>query len=150
MTKVVEQFKHTNQDGDIDVILYNDDNKGYGVEIISDDRTLANYAFGNDSVECHNVVYGWYHTLMATADHQSDAEFKALLHPSITLPKDKHISDDDLDIVHNIISDIYDTLGGHPLNKTVLNVIRNLYKSDAPAPLWVSQVRVILTSLQTA
>lgn len=142
MAKVIEQFKYTNQDENFDVLLYRDEEEGYGVEILLNDHRLANYAFGNDSVECHNVVYGWYHTLMATADHQSGAEFKALLHPSIIMPENKRISDDDLDVIHNIISDTYDTIGGHPLNKAVLNVTRTLYKSDAPTPVWVSQVVV--------
>lgn len=142
MAKVIEQFKHTNQDGNFDVLLYRDVEEGYGVEIQLNNHRLANYAFGNDSVECHNVVYGWYHTLMATADHQSDAEFKALLHPSIILPDNKRISDDKLDVIHNIISDTVDTIGGNPLSESVTNVIRGLYKSDAPTPVWVSQVAV--------
>lgn len=142
MAKVIEQFKYTNQDENFDVLLYRDDEEGYGVEILLNDHRLANYAFGNDSVECHNVVYSWYHTLMATVDHQSDAEFKALLYPSIILPDNKRISDDDLDIINNIIADGIDTLGGNPLSESVTNVIRNLYKSDAPTPVWVSQVVV--------
>ena len=139
MAKVLNQFKFTDQDGDIDVLLYCDDDEGYGVEIISDDRGLSDYAFGNNSVECHNMAHCWFNTLKVTAE-ESDAEFNALLYPSIILPEDERISDEDLDIVHNIIADIYDTLGGHPLNEIVLDDVRSFYDSDTKTPLWVSQV----------
>lgn len=139
MAKVIEQFKYTNQDGNIDVLLYCDDDEGYGVEIISDDHGLSDYAFGNNSVECYNMAYSWFQTLKVMVD-ESDAEFNALLYPSIILPEDERISDDDLDIVHNIVSDIYDTLGGHPLNDIVLDDVRSFYNNDTKAPLWVSQV----------
>ena len=139
MAKVLNQFKFTDQNGDIDVLLYCDDDEGYGVEIISDDLGLSDYAFGNNSVECHNMAHCWFNTLKVTAE-ESDAEFNALLYPSIILPEDEHISDDDLDIVHNIIADIYGTLGGHPLNEIVLDDVRSFYNSDTKTPLWVSQV----------
>ena len=139
MAKVKQQFKYVDRDGDIDVLLYCDDDEGFGVEIISGNSTLADYAFGNNSVDCYNMAHCWFQTLMVMAE-ESDAEFNALLYPSIILPEDEHISDDDLDIVHNIISDIYDTLGGHPLNETVLDDVRSYYDSDTKAPLWINQV----------
>lgn len=139
MAKVINQFEFTDQDEDIEVLLYCDDDEGYGVEIMEGDLSLADYTFGNNSVECHNMAYCWFQTLMVMVD-ESDAEFNIVLYPSITLPEDERISDDDLDIVHNIIADIYDTLGGHPLNDIVLDDVRSYYNSDTPAPLWVSQV----------
>lgn len=142
MAKVIEQFKYVDQDGDIDVLLYCDDDEGYGVEIISDDHGLSDYAFGNNSVECYNMAHCWFQTLKVMSE-ESDAKFNALLYPSITLPEDERISDDDLDIVYNIISDIYDTLGAHPLNDIVLDDVRSFYNSDTKAPLWVNQVASI-------
>ena len=139
MAKVKQQFKYVDRDGNIDVLLYCDDDEGYGVEIISDDSTLADYAFGNNSVECYNMAHCWFQTLMVMAE-ESDAEFNTLLYPSIILPEDEPISDDDLDIVHNIISDIYDALGAHPLNEIALDDVRSFYDSDTKAPLWVNQV----------
>lgn len=142
MAKVIEQFKYVDQDGNIDVLLYCDDDEGYGVEIISDDHGLSDYAFGNNSVECYNMAHCWFQTLKVMSE-ESDAKFNALLYPSITLPEDERISDDDLDIVYNIISDIYDTLGAHPLNDIVLDDVRSFYNSDTKAPLWVNQVASI-------
>ena len=139
MAKVKQQFKYVDRDGNIDVLLYCDDDEGYGVEIISDDSTLADYAFGNNSVECYNMAHCWFQTLMVMAE-ESDADFNALLYPSIILPEDEPISDDDLDIIHNIISDIYDELGSHPLNEIALDDVRSFYDSDTKAPLWVNQV----------
>lgn len=139
MAKVIEQFKHTNQDGNIDVLLYCDDDEGYGVEIISDDHGLSDYAFGNNSVECYNMAHCWFQTLKVMAE-ESDDEFNALLYPSIILPEDEPISDDDLDIVHNIASDIFGALGAHPLNEIALDDVRSFYNSDTKAPLWVNQV----------
>lgn len=144
MTKIIQQFKYlglklTEQDGDIDVLLYCDDDEGYGVEIIKGDHTLSDYAFGNNSVECYNMAHCWFNTLMVMAE-ESDVEFNVLLYPSIILPEDERISDDDLNIVHKIIADIYDTLGGHPLNEIVLDDVRSFYNSDTLAPLWVRQV----------
>ena len=139
MAKVKQQFKYIDKDGNIDVLLYCDDDEGYGVEIISDDSTLSDYAFGNNSVECYSIAHCWFQTLMVMAE-ESDAEFNTLLYPSIILPEDEPISDDDLDIVHNIISDIYDALGAHPLNEIALDDVRSFYDSDTKAPLWVNQV----------
>ena len=139
MAKVKQQFKYVDRDGDIDVLLYCDDDEGFGVEIISGDSTLADYAFGNNSVDCYNMAHCWFQTLMVMAE-ESDAEFNALLYPSIILPENEPISDDDLDIVHDIISDIFDTLDGHPLNEIALDDVRSFYDSDTKAPLWVNQV----------
>lgn len=143
MAKVINQFNFTDQDGDIVVLLYCDDDEGYGVEIMENDCTISDYAFGNNSVECHNMAYCWFQTLMVTAEEAEESEFNGLLYPSITLPEDAHISDEDLDVVYNIIADIYDTLGGHPLNEIVLDDVRSYYDSDTKTPLWVSQVQGI-------
>lgn len=144
MAKVIQQFKClglklTDQDGDINVRLYCDDDEGYGVEIIDGDSSLADYAFGNNSVECHNMAYCWFNTLQVMYEETDDA-FITLLYPSIILPEDKLISEDDLDVVYSIIADIYDTLGGHPLNEIALDDVRSFYNSDTPAPLWTRQV----------
>lgn len=147
MAKVIEQFKLkqfklSDQDGDIDILLYCDDDEGYGVEIIDGDSSLADYAFGNNSVECHNMAYCWFNTLRVMYEETDDA-FITLLYPSIILPEDKLLSEDDLDIVYSIIADIYDTLGGHPLNEIILDDVRSYYDSDTKTPLWVSQVQGI-------
>lgn len=139
MTKIIEQFKFTSTNGAVDVALYRDDTDGYGVEIISEDHGLYRHTFGNHSVECYNVAYSWFNTLKIMAE-ESEAEFTALLYPSISLSEDAHLSDSELNIIHDIMSDIFDALGAHPLNDIVLDDVRSHYKNDAQAPLWVDDV----------